>query len=61
MTMHLQKEPPLLTTAVQGAWTDCQIVVLVLSCESFWNSSCANFVKSKSVLDDSMTRTVTDA
>jgi hypothetical protein len=47
------------TTAEQGAWTDCQIVVLVLFCELFWNSSCANFVKSKSVLDDSMSRTMT--
>jgi hypothetical protein len=44
---------------VQQALADCKIVALVLSCELFWNPSCTNFMKAKSVLNNSMSRTVT--
>jgi hypothetical protein len=47
-------------TVVQYALADCQTLVLVFSCELFLYPSCTNFVKPKSVLDDFMSRTMTD-
>jgi hypothetical protein len=40
---------------------ECQVVALVLSCELFWKPSCTNFMKPKSVMDDSVSGTMTDA
>jgi hypothetical protein len=36
------------------------MAVLVVFCELFWNASCINFIKPKSVLDDWMSTTMTD-
>jgi hypothetical protein len=47
--------------AVRRLLADCQTVALLLSCEFFWNPSCTNFMKHKLVMDDSMSRTMTDA
>jgi hypothetical protein len=39
---------------------NCQTFMLVLSCDLFRNPSCTNFMKPKSVLGDSMSRTMID-
>jgi hypothetical protein len=44
-----------------NALENCQTVPLVIPCELFWNPSCTNFMKEKSVVDDSMSKTMTNA
>jgi hypothetical protein len=44
----------------QKAVTYVLMVIPVLFCELFWNPLCTNFVEVKSVLDNFISRTVTD-
>ena len=55
-----QKSIPFMMKEVQKALADSHMVVIVLFCELFWNSSCRNFMNAKSVVDDFMCRTMTD-
>jgi hypothetical protein len=55
----VSKSVAFFTIAVQGALGNWQTVVLVLSCELFWSSSCKNFMIPKLVLDDPISRTMT--
>jgi hypothetical protein len=55
-----QKSVIFVMMAVQEALADCQMVVLVLSCELFWNPPCTNFMKPKSFSHDPMDRTMID-
>jgi hypothetical protein len=49
------------TISVQPALADCHAATLLFSCELFWNTYWTNFSKPKSVFDDYMSKTVTDA
>ena len=55
-----RKSIPFMAKVVQKVLADCHTVVLVLFCELFWNPSCRNFMKAKSVVDDFTYRTMTD-
>jgi hypothetical protein len=54
-----QKSVTFIMTVVQQAFADFHMVVLVPSCELLWNPSCRKFMKPKSILDDSMNKTIT--
>jgi hypothetical protein len=56
-----QKGFTFLTIAVQWAKADFHEIVLVLLYGLFWNLSCTNLMISSSILDNSMSRTVTDS
>ena len=60
--MGLKKSIPVMTKVIKKALGDCHAVVLVLFCELFWNPSCRDFMKTKSVvvLMISCARTMTD-
>ena len=51
---------PFMMKAVKISLADCHMVVLVLSCELFWNPSCRNFMRANSVVVDLICRTMTD-
>jgi hypothetical protein len=56
-----QKSVIFITIVVQQSLANCQVVAIVLTCELFWNPSSTNFMKAKSVLDDSISRILNNA